>query len=95
MVEYNLYTKKDCTPCETMKSRLDKLGLTKHVVMYDAGESVHRNLLLAMGFRSVPVLVCVDMGYVDGLPFVLNSIQGRGIGPTDDELISFFKGADA
>jgi len=36
----------------------------------------------------------VDMGYVDGLPFVLNSIQGRSTGHTDDELTSFFKGAD-
>jgi len=94
MVEYNLYTKKDCPPCAEMKSRLDKLGLTKHIVSYDAGESVHSNSLIAMGFRSVPVLVCVDMGYVDGLPFVLNSIQGRSTGHTDDELTSFFKGAD-
>ena len=94
MVEYNLYTKDNCTPCARMKSQLDKLGLTKHVVTYDASESVHRNSLLAMGFRSVPVLVCVDMQYTDGLPFVLNSIQGRSIGHTDEELKWFFKGAD-
>jgi hypothetical protein len=34
------------------------------------------------------------MEYTDGLPFVLNSIQGRSIGHTDDELKWFFKGAD-
>jgi len=94
MIEYNLYTQDDCSPCKAMKAQLDKLGLTKHVVSYDAKESVHHNSLLAMGFRSVPVLVCVDMDYVDGLPFVLNSIQGRSTGHTDEEFKLFFKGAD-
>ena len=92
MIEYKLYTKSNCAPCSSMKARLNLLGLSNFVTELDTHESVHRNALIDMGFRTVPVLVCVDTDYTDGLPFVLNSIQGRSIGHTDEEFEDFFKG---
>ena len=91
MPEYKLYTKQDCAPCASLKARLEVLGLMKYVSILDTHESVHRNAIIDMGFRSVPVLVCVDYSYEDGLPFVLNSLVGNE--SKDQCLIDFFKGA--
>ena len=92
MPEYKLYTKQDCAPCSSLKARLEVLGLMEYVSILDTHESVHRNAIIDMGFRSVPVLVCVDYSYEDGLPFVLNSLVGNE--SKDQCLIDFFKGAE-
>jgi len=91
MPEYKLYTKPDCAPCSSLKARLLVLGLSDYVTVLDTQNSVHRNAVIDMGFRSVPVLVCVDYSYEDGLPFVLNSLVGNEA--KDQCLIDFFKGA--
>lgn len=90
MPEYKLYTKQDCAPCSSLKARLEVLGLMEYVSILDTHESVHRNAIIDMGFRSVPVLVCIDTTLVDGLPFVINSMVGNEA--PDGQLEDFFKG---
>ncbi len=90
MIEYKLYTKQDCAPCASLKARLHLLGLENFYTECDTHESVHRNAVIDMGFRTVPQLVCVDMSYTDDLPYVLNTSSGNAA--TDGMLTAFFKG---
>lgn len=90
MIEYKLYTKQDCAPCATLKARLHLLGLENLYTECDTHESVHRNAVVDMGFRTVPQLVCVDMSYTDPSPYVLSTSSGNAA--TDRELEAFFKG---
>jgi len=89
MVEYKLYTKSNCSPCASLKVRLHLLGLENFYTECDTHDSVHRNALIDMGFKTVPVLVKLDMSYIDDLPFPLNSIAGNDV--QDGELEDFFK----
>ena len=90
MIQYKLYTKDDCAPCSSLKTRLALLGLFDYCIPCDTKDSVHRTALMDMGFRSVPVLVCIDTTLVDGLPFVINSMVGNEA--PDGKLEDFFKG---
>ena len=89
MIEYKLYTKQDCAPCAALKARLHLLGMENLYTECDINESVHRNAVIDMGFRTVPQLVCVDMSYTDPSPYVLSTPSGNDA--TDWELEAFFK----
>ena len=51
-----LYTGTNCLACKALKVRLAKLHLMDYTEC-DTAEQEHRDAIMALGFRSIPVLV--------------------------------------
>jgi len=51
-----LFTGQSCSACKALKGRLDKMGLTDYEEC-DISLDEHKDSILALGFRSIPVLV--------------------------------------
>lgn len=80
---FNLFTGSNCSACATLKTRLEALGISKDdYTECDTAEDRHKDSILALGYRSIPVLV----KYVDGE--VVDSINGSM--HSDSELFDFF-----
>jgi|TARA_B110000908_G_scaffold12686_1_gene14771 hypothetical protein len=79
-----LFTGQTCTACTALKGRLIKMGLTDYVEC-DISDDTHKDSILALGFRSIPVLV--KYGPTDN---VVATIGGNL--HTDAEYIELFKG---
>jgi len=62
-----LYTGTNCLACKALKVRLAKLNLMEYTEC-DTSEQEHRDAIMALGFRSIPVLVLThDDEYIDSL----------------------------
>jgi len=62
-----LYTGTNCLACKALKVRLAKLNLMGYTEC-DTSEQEHRDAIMALGFRSIPVLVLThDDEYIDSL----------------------------
>ena len=60
-----LYTGTNCPACKALKVRLAKLNLNDYTEC-DTAEQENRDAIVALGFRSIPVLVrYVDENVVD------------------------------
>lgn len=81
-----LFTGTSCPACHTLKDRLAKLKLTDYIEC-DVAEEEHRESIIALGFRSIPVLVL----YNDhGSPIASKS----GSTWSDSEYVAFFGGEE-
>ena len=62
-----LYTGTNCLACKALKVRLAKLNLMEYTEC-DTAEQEHRDAIMTLGFRSIPVLVLThDDEYIDSL----------------------------
>ena len=62
-----LYTGTNCLACKALKKRLVKLKLTNYIEC-DTAEEEHRDTIMALGFRSIPVLTRYEYdNYVDSI----------------------------
>ena len=77
-----LYTGATCSACTTLKNRLAHLNLDKAYTECDTAQQEHKDAIVALGHRSIPVLV----RYVNGK--AVDSINGSV--HTDSELWDFF-----
>ena len=78
-----LYTGKGCSACVTLKERLLELGITNYEPR-STDVMEHRDAIMHLGFRSIPVLVKRD---ADGE--VLGFMNGNAM--CDTTLTNFFK----
>ena len=81
--DIKLYTGANCSACKVLKERLHTLELCTLYTECDTSEDKHRSDLMALGFRSIPVLVRYDK---DG--GVLDYLGGSS--GTDKEYDDFF-----
>jgi len=78
-----LYTGEDCSACVTLKNRLLDLGISNYEPR-NTDMSKHRDTIMGLGFRSIPVMVKRDAsGEVAGF------MQGNAM--CDTTLTNFFK----
>ena len=84
-MKIELYTGMSCPACTALKGRLNKLELTDYEPR-STDMMEHRDALVALGFRSIPVLVKTDTegGLVDTL---------QGNLATDAAYVEFFNHA--
>ena len=78
-----LYTGKDCMACVALKKRLLNLGISNYEPR-STDMMEHRDTIMELGFRSIPVMVKRDAnGEVDGF------MQGNLM--CDEVLAKFFR----
>jgi len=87
-MKIKLYTGPNCLACKALKTRLHLLGLENFYTECDTGEEEHREAIMALGFRSIPVLV-----YYNDNGVMLDTLAGNLAKDSDYE--EFFKGGYA
>lgn len=78
-----LYTGVGCSACVILKNKLLDLGISNYIPC-DVGVKEHRDALMQLGFRSIPVVLKRD-----DQGNVLDTLQGSKV--FDKVLIDFFK----
>ena len=78
-----LYTGTGCAACVILKNRLLELGISNYEPR-STDMMVHRDALMALGFRSIPVMVKKD-----AQGNILGSMQ-LGNNACDEVLVNFF-----
>jgi len=78
-----LYTGTNCVACKALKKRLHLLGVESFYTECDTADQENRDAIMALGYRSIPVLV----KYKDGS--VVDTLGGNVHSDSDYE--DFFK----
>jgi len=87
-MKIKLYTGPNCLACKALKGRLKLLGLGDDYTECNTGEAEHREAIMALGFRSIPVLVSYNDNGV-----MMDTLAGNLAKDSDYE--EFFKGGYA